>query len=358
MRQIAFRTDASSQIGSGHFMRCLTLAAALQQRGASIRFLCRALPAHLAEMLAARSIALAALPAVPASGQAGALAHAHWLPVSQAQDAQACIAALAGQPCDWLVVDHYALAAPWETALRGAVARIMAIDDIADRVHDCDVLLDQNNYPDMQTRYLDKVAPACELLLGPSFALLRDEFRSLRAAAGARKAPFTRLLVFFGGVDADNYTGRTIDALRQLAIPGLAVDIVIGAQHPARAAIVASCAALAYTCHVQTPRMAELMARADWSIGAGGSASWERCCLGLPAILAATADNQIDIARALDALGACIYLAPEDSATAAGIGRKIAALAADPGQLEAISRAASTLVDGLGVDRVCSKLGF
>lgn len=354
---IAFRTDATSQIGTGHFMRCLTLADALKRRGAQIRFVSRDLPAHLGEMLAGKGMELVALGKGMAS-QEDDLAHSHWLGASQADDAQATICALSGQEWDWLVIDHYALDARWESSLRSMVRQIMVIDDLADRLHDCDVLLDQNFYADMQTRYSGKVPAYCRLLLGPLYALLRDEFREFRKRVKSRTGEVKRILVFFGGVDADNYTGLAMEALTGLDIKNIELEVVIGAQHPNRTEIEQACASQGYACHVQTSRMAELMAAADLAIGAGGSASWERCCLGLPALLIALAENQVAIAQALDSSGACVYLGTKEQVDSSVIRNATAEMLAEQDRVEMISRCASSLVDGLGVDVVCQKLGY
>ncbi|MFZ2542064.1 MAG: UDP-2,4-diacetamido-2,4,6-trideoxy-beta-L-altropyranose hydrolase, partial [Gallionella sp.] len=290
--KIAVRVDASVQIGTGHFMRCLTLADALKQRGAQTRFISRHLPDHLRSMLANKGHELVLLDGIQNDGTLDELAHAGWLGVSQAQDAADSIRALSDGSWDWLVADSYALDFRWESELRRTASQILVIDDIADRQHDCDILLDQNFYADMETRYIGKVPAHCQLLLGPRYALLRDEFRSLHEQVQPRSGAVRRVLVFFGGVDADNYTGRAIEALSGMDVPDLHVDVVIGAQHPCRGQIEAACAQHGFICHVQTGRMAELMATADLAIGGGGSATWERCCLGLPALAVCTAENQ------------------------------------------------------------------
>lgn len=197
--KIAVRVDASFQIGTGHFMRCLTLADALKQRGAQIRFVSRRLPEHLRVMLAAKGHELALLDGALNDAASDELAHARWLGVSQEQDASNTAQTLKDQPWDWLVVDHYALDARWESAMRVSSRQIMVIDDIADRQHDCDVLLDQNFYADMDTRYTGKVATSCQLLLGPRYALLRDEFRELHEQVKPRNGIVKRVLVFLGG---------------------------------------------------------------------------------------------------------------------------------------------------------------
>ena len=298
--RIAIRVDASGQIGTGHFMRCMTLANALQQPGAQTRFVNRHLPEHLRHMLDAKGHEFIPLNSSSSETIAVDLPHAHWLGTSQHADEQDTIQALSDQTWDWLVVDHYALDARWESVVRKITKNILVIDDIADRQHDCDVLLDQNFYTDMDTRYTVKVPAHCRLLLGPRYALLRDEFRQLRERVNPRTGPVKRILVFFGGVDVYNYTARAIEALAYIGSHDLHVDVVIGAQHPCREQIEFKCVQHGFICHVQTPRMAELMAAADLAIGAGGSASWERCCLGVPALIVASADNQTDIATALD----------------------------------------------------------
>lgn len=353
---VCIRTDSSIAIGTGHFMRCLTLADALKQRGAQIRFVSRHLPEHLRDMLTAKKYEFIPLSNSSIEAISDKSAHAHWLGASQHTDAQASIQALSDHIWDWLVVDHYALDAQWESALRQTAKNILVIDDIADRQHDCDILLDQNFYADIDTRYTGKVPAHCQLLLGPQYALLRDEFRQLHEQTKPRTGPVKRVLVFLGGVDAGNYTGRIVEALATLGIEELHVDVVIGSQHPSREQIESECVQHGFTCHAQTDRMAELMAAADLAIGAGGSASWERCCLGLPTLVVSLAENQIDIAKALDLFGACRYIGSLETASASVMRGAIIDLLNHQSHLEALSEKAYSLVDGLGVDRLCQAL--
>jgi len=355
--RIAIRVDASGEIGTGHLMRCITLADALKRRGAKIRFVSRCMPEHLRGMLVAKGQEFMLLSSSPSEAISGGLSHARWLGASQHTDAQDTIQALADETWDWLIVDHYALDVHWESALRQTAKNIFAIDDIADRQHDCDLLLDQNFYTDMETRYTGKVPVHCRLLLGPRYALLREEFRHMRDHVKPRTGPVKRILIFFGGVDVDNYTFRAIEALVHIGIPDLLVDVVIGAQHPCREQIESECLRHGFICHVQTGRMAELMAAADLAIGAAGSASWERCCLGLPALIVSLADNQIDIAKGLDLLGACQYINLPSAASASAMSNRIIELMNHQGHLEVLSERSYAVVDGLGVDRLCRALG-
>ncbi len=353
---IAFRVDATAQIGTGHFMRCLTLADELNRHHTQIRFISRGLPEHLQAMLTVRGFELILLKNSPTTRQSdGDLAHSKWLPTSQIEDATETLQALENRVWDRLIVDHYALDARWEKSLRGSTRQIMVIDDLADRPHDCDLLLDQNYYTDMQTRYVGRVPSHCRLLLGPHYALLREEFRRLRPSVQPRQGAVKRILIFFGGVDADNYTALAIQALLALELKGIGVDVVIGAQHPYRSEIEQMSAAAGYTCYVQTTRMAELMAQADLAIGAGGSATWERCCLGLPTLSIAIAENQLQ--QLHDAAEAGLVYAPQlQGERLHWMSRHLQGLLENPALRRSLSTAAMDQVDGRGSVRMVSAL--
>lgn len=356
--KIAFRTDASIQIGTGHFMRCLAFAEELKKNHEiKILFICQNLPFFLKEMLSSRGIELKLLKTNSIKGSLDELVHSKWLDNTQANDAQLTLHVLANKSYDWIVVDHYALDKRWESAVRLSCSKLMVLDDLADRHHDCDVLLDQNFYPDMESRYRGKVPSDCQLLIGPSFALLREEFRKQRDLIKPRIGEVKKILVFFGGVDAYNYTGLALKALVKLNVKQH-VDVVIGVQHPYSAQIQQMCEKNNFLCHVQTSRMSELMAASDLAIGAGGSASWERCCLGLPALILATADNQIEIAKALDSINVCSYVRTKNNRDLIAIHNSIKHLLNAPSQINKLSNESFMLVDGKGVSRVSKELGF
>lgn len=356
--KIAFRTDASNQIGTGHFMRCLTLAGELKKQGAYIRFLSRSLPTHLSNMLNEKDIQYISLEADEVDNSIDELAHTSWLGVSQAKDSRMAIKVLSDQDWDWLIVDHYALDVRWENALRPIVKNIMAIDDLADRDHDCDVLLDQNYFADMQTRYKNKVPEHCKLLLGPQYAILREEFKNLRKQVQVRTGNVKKILVFFGGIDADNYTMLAIEALSEMNA-NFEIDVVVGIQHPFKEQIQRNCIKNGFVCHVQTSNMAKLMMDADFAIGAAGSASWERCCLGLPSLLFSLADNQIAIAKELSNINACSYIGDAHSIDSNTLKNSLTRLLADKEKIQRQSRDALSTVDALGVFRVTNEMsGF
>lgn len=354
-KTVAFRVDASVQIGTGHVMRCLALAAALKRAGARCHFVCRHAPDHLREMIGSWGHGLDLLDSARFEDP-GELPYSAWLQTSQAIDAEQSLRALSGRRWDWLVVDHYALDARWESALRNAAAGVLVIDDLADRQHQCTVLLDQNIYPDMDTRYLKMVPSHCQLLLGPRHALLREEFSRLHESVRVRQGPVRRIMVLMGGVDADNQTEKAIQAIVRLQGRSFEVDVVAGMQHPAREKLASLCTRHGFRYHLQTPDVAGLMAAADVSIGAAGSSSWERCCLGLPTICIALSAHQVAMAEGLQARGAVLNLGDAANASVADLARALASLVDRPERLASLSTAASALVDGKGADRVCQRL--
>lgn len=359
MVTVALRVDASVDIGTGHVVRCLTLANAFKAQGARTLLACRHLPETLGTLVRKQGHSVIRV------GEAGqseepvqsGLPHALWLGVSQAQDAADTIEALAGETPDWLVVDHYALDAQWQRVLRRHCKQLMVIDDLADRAHDCDLLLDQNYYQDLDTRYSGKLNQGCHTLLGPRYALLRTEFLAHRPQ-GPRSGQVARVLVFFGGVDARNHTHGAVQALAALKLRDVKVDVVVGAQHPQLAQIQAACGQQGFELHVQTSRMAELMAAADLALGAGGTASWERCCLGLPTLAVITADNQRRLVE--DAAAAGLIYGPAFSLgfSAQALEVHLRALLDNPRLLRACSQKGLETVDGRGVQRVLRAMGL
>lgn len=352
--RILFRTDANQQIGTGHFMRCLTLADEMRRSNAVICFVARALPLHLQQMLTERGFKYLALPQPKATQDTDELPHAAWLTTSQAHDAEQTLAALGVGTWDWLLVDHYSLDHRFEKPLRAVCQHVMVIDDLADRVHDCDVLLDQNFYQDQAQRYLDKVPAHCRLMLGPSFALLRPEFKAMRDKMQVRSGKVNNILVFFGGVDADNLTGQVLEVLISMNLP-VQVNVVIGQLHPQKEKIEKICFQHGYACHVQTGQMARLMAEADLAIGAGGTTVWERFCLGLPSVCIATADNQRQ--QLTDLQDAGLLIATTDSADSKDfLKQTIAKLMKTGSYLQGLSQRGAAFVDGAGVCQVLAVL--
>jgi UDP-2,4-diacetamido-2,4,6-trideoxy-beta-L-altropyranose hydrolase len=358
--RVAFRADASLRLGAGHVMRCLTLADRLAARGHACRFLTREQPGHMAGAIRARGHAVDLLPGDAARREpaaAGAPPHAGWHG-AWADDARACHRLLQPDPPDWLVVDHYGLDTRWDDALAGARDRLLAIDDLADRPHACDLLLDQN-LGRRAADYDGLVPVGCRRLIGPHHALLRPQFAARRAESLQRRAEarLERILVSMGGVDADDATGAVLAAIEAADLaPAVALTVVMGPQAPWLDAVRARATSMRHPAEVlvDVPDMAAQMARADLAIGAAGGTAWERCCLGLPALIVVLADNQRPGARALVAAGAArVIEGPAELGQA--LPQHLAAWS-DPRALAEASRRAAAITDGLGADRVCDAM--
>jgi len=363
MMRIAFRTDSSALIGTGHLMRCLTLADELARRGHEVLFVCRELEGSISVLVRERGHRCNMLPAPTAFSATmpvgeDAPGHSAWLGVSQDLDAMQTIAALGNTgPLEWLIVDHYALDAHWERALRGRCKRLMVIDDLADRPHECDLLLDQNLYLEMEHRYEGLLPGTCSSLLGPRFALLRPTFARKRRELRAQSGEVRRILVFFGGIDAENETMKALEAISHIDDARLTVDVVVGASNPHRETLQEYCADRpAIRLHVQTERIAELMRVADLAIGAGGVATWERCATGLPTIAWPLADNQRAVISAAADFGALCAAELTAVGSADDLQRHINALLHSSHLRRHIGMRAASLCDGHGTRRVAEVL--
>lgn len=352
--QVVFRADASVDIGTGHVMRCLTLADALREGGAHCVFICRDHSGNLAGHIRARGYATAVLGTVDGAPPArpGQPAHAAWLGAAPADDAAECIAFLRtlDRP-DWLVVDHYALDAEWESAVRPLVGRLMVIDDLADRPHDCDLLLDQTFGRDPAS-YAGLVPSHAQVLCGAKYAMLRPEFASLRGySVERRRAPALReLLISLGGVDKPNATLLVLEALAGSALrPETNIKVVMGATAPWLEQVRHYAAGMAFPVEVLVgvSDMARLMAEADFAIGAAGATAWERCSLGLPTAMVVLAENQRFAAGHLAAAGAALMLDRQDD-FAGNLQHIVARLLSNPHELQRISQCALGITEGTG----------
>jgi UDP-2,4-diacetamido-2,4,6-trideoxy-beta-L-altropyranose hydrolase len=377
--KVAIRVDSSLEMGTGHVMRCLTLAEALSKKGAICVFLCRRHPGNFIARIRANGyqvysasgsgtleggVSSANLSGLMDSGEVKSIdpAHANWLGVTQRQDSDSWKPLLLSLAPDWLIVDHYSLDARWENWSKPRATRLMVIDDLADRVHDCDLLLDQN-LARKPKDYHPLVPSSCRLLTGSQYALLRPEFIEERKNRQAcNEGRLNHLFINMGGVDSQNATGQILVALTACRLPkNVRITVIMGAQAPWLQDVRRNALKLPWATqvHVNVTNMAALMADADLAIGAAGSTAWERCCLGLPTLMLVLAENQRFIAEQLNAQGAAISLgwfSQTDTQWSANLKAEIEVFDRFPEKLAALSNCAVSLVDGQGVFRVVSEI--
>ena len=287
------RVDASTQIGSGHVMRCLTLAQKLKkEKQAKVYFVMRLLEGNLIKLVMDNGFIVLSLP--EASVNNDLQGYAKWLTVTQKQDAKDTIDAIKElQDIDLLVVDSYAIDYIWENELRPYVKQIMVIDDLANRKHNCDILLDQNYSENMEHKYDGLIPDNCKKYIGPKSVLLRDEFYKVKANLRKRDGNIKNILVFFGGSDLTNETEKAIKAIELLNKPDITVNVVVGNGNKNKEKIKKLCEQKhQFKFYCQVDNMAEFMNEADLAIGAGGTTTWERCFMELPTIVISIAENQ------------------------------------------------------------------
>lgn len=347
--RVLMRADASFAIGTGHVMRCLTLAQALRAKGSNVSFICREEDGHLCDVIAATNFQCVRLPKWHAERQqeSPTASDASTIAAFRENDARQTVAAIesCGEYPDLLVVDHYMLDKSWESILRPNVGRIFVIDDLANRAHDCDLLLDQNLHDSANSRYSGLVPSHAQVFVGPQYALLRPEFSS--GPVIPRTKGLRRMLVFFGGVDRTNEVLKIVQALRLMGSEAPETDLVLGPANRHLDSVICAVDGLACVNVLgRTDDMASLMRKADLGVGTCGVAAWERCSVGLPSVVVVSADNQRDDARILQAMGAVRSLG---DAANVSVGRWVGAveeLRDAPVLLTKMSIAAASVMQG------------
>ncbi len=333
---VFIRVDSSLLIGSGHVMRCLTLAEDLRAKGADVFFICRDHPGNLCDLIGKKGFTCHLLPRPSHAPAINAGDYSTWIGNGWETDAAETEEIINSYPGDirLLVIDHYGIDYRWEQMLRPFVDRIFVIDDLANRKHDCDFLLDQNLYEDMHTRYNGLVPAACCLFLGPAYALIRSEFRQAKARMKKRDGQIRRILIFFGGGDPTDETAKALEALEILGRPDIVTDVVVGINNNNRGSIEDRCRKMKnVNFYCQTENMAELMAEADLAIGAGGTTTWERCYMELPALVITIAENQNEVAEYLNCLGIIKWLGFKTDVDAYKVAEEISTLMNNPSML-------------------------
>ena len=342
-KNVVIRVDSGKEIGWGHMMRCVSLAEAFRSKNVKVSFISRKLSRSLCKFIEEKGYDV------------------HYLPnrdLEWKNDAEKTIKIVDNlNSVDWLVVDNYGLDKKWEITLRPHVKRIMVIDDMPKREHDCDLILDQNLYENMKKCYEGLIPQNCKKLIGPKFALLRKEFQQIRKNLRKRNGEIKRILVSFGSSDPTNETMKVFDAINQLDNKQIKVDFVFGISGKTYKNMKKLCSKTSnITCHYQSMNIAQLMKKSDLSIGAGGSTTWERCCLGLPSIVSISAENQKKLTEAVAKNGCSINLGWVEELSFKDYVKAIKSL--DNLSLTRMSQKCMQLVDGKGTHRVVEEMSL
>jgi|CXWL01.1.fsa_nt_gi UDP-2,4-diacetamido-2,4,6-trideoxy-beta-L-altropyranose hydrolase len=358
---VTFRTDASLTIGHGHVMRCLALAETLCEHGARVSFVCREDDGHLCDRIEQRGFIVCRLSVSKPGTQVGDIP-TFWteLEYPWEEDVDLTSAALdtLGEKPDWLVVDHYGLDTRWETALRPYAQRVMVIDDLANRTHNCDALLDPT-YRETAERYRGLLPSRACYLCGSQYALLRPQFRRQRQPFERTfpRVEDSRVHVFFGGTDLGSYAVRFSRLLLD-HVKGVTTCAVLSrscTQYDQLRLLAGECPGR-FSWKVDVQDMAASMANCDFALGAPGGATWERACIGLPTVYLAVSSSQAAILERLSLNGLCVYLGMADEVSDHAFVDGMKSFFADRSKLEAMRTQGMRAVDGNGVVRIATFL--
>tara|TARA_Y100000768_G_scaffold223840_1_gene168940 strand:+ start:11023 stop:12558 length:1536 start_codon:yes stop_codon:yes gene_type:complete len=288
---ILFRLDANNTIGSGHFSRCLTIADSLIEQDCSCTFMTRNLPENFKKILKKKKIKNLNNDSAKKELE-GDLPHSNWLESSQKNDAEVFLEMIKDN-YDWLIVDHYALDYRWESYFLKVAKNILVIDDLADRKHECDILIDANISENKRTFYESNTPSKAKIFLGQKFALIRPEFiaQKLKNIESIPK----KILIFFGGFDEKKLTLKTLRTLVKIDTKKeFNFEVVVGANNKNKKQIFDECQKIGAEYHEQINNISYLMAKSSISIGAGGTTVWERSYMGLPTLAFSIASNQLE----------------------------------------------------------------
>ncbi len=295
IKNLVFRADSGDTVGWGHTIRCFALAKKFQEKNFKISFIVKKYPNHISNFLEKQGFDIFYLN------------NKQYYWKSDAKQTQKIIQKIGD--VDFLIVDNYRLKIKWEKFLKPHVKKLIVIDDMTLRNHECDLLLDQNYYENIEKLYSKLIPKECRLLIGPKFALIRDEFYQKRKKRKKRDGEINRILVSFGGSNYIDDIIKTMNGIKGLKNNKIKVDLLIPNLNKDDMKIQKLFSKFVnITIHHKNFNMSELMNQADLSIGAGGSSTWERCCLGLPSIVSIFAKNQLQLTEEMAKYGFVINL--------------------------------------------------
>ena len=343
--KVLFRVDSSHQMGTGHVMRCLVLADLFKKNGTKVEFICRSHKGNSIDRIISNDFKVYELAAPKNNELEASSQYSQWLGVKQKKDADDCVDLIKLEKVNWVIVDHYGIDEQWHKHIKPYCEKLMVIDDLADRKFDCHLLLNQNL--GIEKKYYDNKVPVdCILLLGTKYALLRPEFSRLRYKAIAKRKntkSVNNIIISMGGSDINNITHSILENIPN----NYSVTVVLGKNSPHNKMLKNYIKDKNIKILIDSNNMAELMLDADLAIGAGGSTSWERCCLSLPAFIFLIDENQRMIVKQLVKFGSVKLIENIESIT-----NNLEDIQNNINSWALMSRKSKSICDGLGADRV------
>lgn len=352
--KILLRVDSSTNIGSGHVIRCLTLAGSLHKMGLECCFVCRPWDGNLIEMIQDRGYRVYKISKPKYIEMNSERQYESWIGATEEEDSKEIIDIVKEDGIRYpIVVDHYGLTKKWHSLVKAVSGPIFAIDDLADRELECEVIIDQNVSSEDKGEYRSLVPDGCVALLGPKYAILRAEFYEQRASRTRERK--NRILIYFGAFDRLNLCSRVARKIRSRS-KDISISVVAGNQYSYTSLSKEFKDDRLVDIVVNPSSMAELMIEADIAIGAAGTTSWERACVGLPAIIVSVATNQDRVGREIQKTGAGIFLGRIGQVSTDKIVSTMEKTMSNDRELQRMSEKGMALVDGMGASRVSRKI--
>ena len=356
--KILIRTDASVKIGTGHVFRCLTLANILKDRGCKVTFCLIDISNSLNNKIVDLGHDLKLLPTNKILNKYHP--EEEWVKKDQINDCEMAID-VCQSFYDLVIIDHYGLSIFWEKHSKKFAKKILVIDDLLTRKHKCDFFLNQNLGFEISDYNL-LINNSCISFFGPQYAILREEFTKSKDSSLRRKESKTKnkIMISMGGADVDNVTKKILQIIGKLNLQtSFEIDVILGSANPwiKEVALFLKELKVNTKLHIDTQEISQIMSESDIAIGAGGSTSWERCCLGLPSIIISLAENQIAISKSLHACGAALYIGGlNQNNFDSKLVNAINTLLTDSILYEKMSRKSASIVDGHGTDKLIESL--
>ena len=291
-KNIFFRVDSSFNIGFGHLNRCLILAEIFKKRKIKVHFICKNLKGNLTNKIKFRGYNLHLIKNVKNSNYEDYL------------NTKKILEKFKNETCN-LVIDNYRWDEKYEQKIRFLVEKIIVIDDLANRKHDCDLIIDQNLYSKFERRYDNLVPKNCHKLLGPKYVLLRKEFLTSKKKTQINST--NKIFVSFGGQDISNQTVKVLAAIKKSKLNYKKINFLVNKSNTNLKDLKKISKNMkGVVISTNEKKLVKLIQKSDLCVGAAGSMTWERAYLGIPSIVSILSENQLGIANTMGKKK-CIY---------------------------------------------------
>ncbi len=344
-KNLFVRVDTSPEIGTGHILRCVGLADELRNTFDKIIFLSRKTTRSIIEIILKNGFEVSTIDTPIKKSLKNN---------SKLNNELETIGNLLipyKENLNFLLIDHYDISSNYESSLRKIFKKIFVIDDLANRQHDCDLLIDQNYYKDLTNRYLKLVSKNTITLLGPKYVILRSEFRNSKKINYKKNTFPKRILISFGGSDPTNECEKVLNAIFSLKNKQFVITAVTGIHNKNFKQLKKQFGGNDNTKILNhTNNFNELLLNSDLCFGAGGTTTWERLYLGLPSIVTIISSDQKESIEFLSDMGHVINLGLAKDVTTETYAKTIKKI--DPKILYNLSLKNKKLIDGKGCARI------